>query len=297
MLALAVALVFAATAGASDHKARAVSCGDTITRSIKLKADLNCNTSAADGLDIGANGVTVDLNGHSILGSGGADGYTGIEDDGFDNVTIEDGAVKGFHDDVLFTNVAKSTVDHVVLRLNDFGVYNGITSTDGSGNHFTHNVVTNANYGIYSADGGGNEIRGNLFYAPSYGVFTDSEARDTIIKNRSRGALLTNGFWSQNDYGTVYKGDVAKAGYRGFYALGPTDVTYRSVTASDNGFAGIYIDQNDPTIYGQTTAAVFDSTANDNDEWGMYAQHGVPSKGNTALGNKLHNCHLVRCNG
>src|SRR5579883_1710570 len=45
-------------------RAYALSCGDTVTANTTLTADLNC--VASSGLIIGANNVTIDLNGHTI---------------------------------------------------------------------------------------------------------------------------------------------------------------------------------------------------------------------------------------
>jgi hypothetical protein len=50
-----------------------LSCGDTITRSVVLTGDLNC---VGDGLLIDADGVTINLNGHQIAGSGSGKGIS-----------------------------------------------------------------------------------------------------------------------------------------------------------------------------------------------------------------------------
>ena len=64
--AVAVALGVAGPAWAAK-----VSCGDVITEDSKLKKDLNCS---GDGLEIDADNVTLDLNGHTIKGDGSGDG-------------------------------------------------------------------------------------------------------------------------------------------------------------------------------------------------------------------------------
>jgi parallel beta-helix repeat protein len=68
-----------------------VFCNQVITKSIAVQNDLvDC---VWDGLVVGANGVTIDLNGHTIDGKGIA---AGIRNDGFDNVTIKNGRVTDF---------------------------------------------------------------------------------------------------------------------------------------------------------------------------------------------------------
>jgi hypothetical protein len=278
--------------------AQAVTCGDIVTKNLTLKADLDCSAGGTGGLVVGAPKIAIDLNGHSIIGSGGADQYEGIENDGYDGVTIENGSIKNFQDDVLLLNASRNKVTHMHLSLNDYGLYNGINSTYGTANLFTSNKINRANYGIYSASGSANKVYKNKLIAANYGVYTNSESQDRINNNHSSGfSITTNGFWSQSDYGTSYKGDIANNGYRGFYATAPTDVVYDSVKANSNGFAGIYIENNKPTDYGERSATVSNSTANDNAEYGMYSQYGIPSKHNTALGNDYYNCVLVRCNG
>jgi hypothetical protein len=55
-----------AVSPAAAHTNQAVQCGQTLTHSVKLTKDLvNCR---GDGLVIGADGITVDLNGHTVDG-------------------------------------------------------------------------------------------------------------------------------------------------------------------------------------------------------------------------------------
>src|SRR5919197_1070983 len=82
------ALVLAVGAEGSPAKIQAVSCGDTITQSVKLTADLSCG--ATDGLDIGADHVTIDLAGHTIRG---ATPYNGVSDNGHPYATVKNGTI------------------------------------------------------------------------------------------------------------------------------------------------------------------------------------------------------------
>ncbi len=87
--------------GAGPAFASHVSCGDTITADTTLDSDLvNCPNN---GIVIGADDVTLDLNGHTIDGDGvlGCDEFYAC-DFGVDNtaghpgLTIEDGTIRGF---------------------------------------------------------------------------------------------------------------------------------------------------------------------------------------------------------
>jgi hypothetical protein len=105
---LALASILAATVGAvvlvgpGRALASHVDCGDTITADTTLDSDLlDCPN---DGIIIGADDVTLDLNGHMIDGDGTpfagctqgeiCDG--GVVDDGHDGVTVRHGSVREF---------------------------------------------------------------------------------------------------------------------------------------------------------------------------------------------------------
>jgi parallel beta-helix repeat protein len=87
----------------SGEAARQLHCGDTITTNIVLHKDLvNCPNN---GLIIGADGITLNLNGHKIDGDGapaaGCDPNTefcdlGVVNDGHDGVTVMHGSVREF---------------------------------------------------------------------------------------------------------------------------------------------------------------------------------------------------------
>ena len=104
--AIAAVTLAGALAGTGSAAANSppstVKCGDTLTRSVKLTADLT--DCPADGLVIGADGITVDLNGHTIDGTvtqttdcdvfpGGAGGITA---GAYDGLTIKDGTIQQF---------------------------------------------------------------------------------------------------------------------------------------------------------------------------------------------------------
>ena len=80
----------ASTAGANVP---AVHCGSTLTKSTTLKADLvNC---PGTGLVIGADGITVNLAGHTLSGTNAA-GSEGIANDGHANMRVVNGRISDF---------------------------------------------------------------------------------------------------------------------------------------------------------------------------------------------------------
>jgi large repetitive protein len=100
--AMVLALVVASftVLGSSPALASHVSCGDTITTDTMLDSDLlNCPNT---GIVIGADNITLDLNGHTIDGDGKLQEDcaeicdTGVVNDGYSRVTIQGGSVRDF---------------------------------------------------------------------------------------------------------------------------------------------------------------------------------------------------------
>ena len=79
--------------GGTAAEAPALTCGATLTTSTTLSADLvNCPGTA---LIIGADGITIDLAGHTISGTNAAGGE-GIASDGHAHVRIVNGRITDF---------------------------------------------------------------------------------------------------------------------------------------------------------------------------------------------------------
>jgi nitrous oxidase accessory protein NosD len=104
--------------GASQASASHVSCGDTITADTTLDSDLvDCPNN---GIVIGADDITLDLNGHLIDGDGtlfagcGKDELcdVGVANDGHDGVTVRHGSVREFDSGVLVGSSTSRKVRH-----------------------------------------------------------------------------------------------------------------------------------------------------------------------------------------
>jgi len=148
-LILVIATVGSISLGPGNALAAQVSCGDTIIANTTLHADLvNC---PGNGLVIGADRITLDLNGHTIAGS--LNGAAGIDNSaGHDGVTIKNGAVRNFTNGVLLLEHA--TGDRVqrltLVSDNSTGAAdNGVLIFDSDHNHVEHNSVTGSFNGIF----------------------------------------------------------------------------------------------------------------------------------------------------
>lgn len=113
-IVLAVAGLAAVPATIATAARPSIGCGDTITQDTRLAANLvDC---PGTGLVVGADGITLDLNGHTVDGDGAGDDV-GIDVTGHRAVTIAHGTVREFTEGVLVSGAGG-----VALR--------GLTSTD-----------------------------------------------------------------------------------------------------------------------------------------------------------------------
>src|SRR3982074_469954 len=63
------------TAAATTIPTTSLSCGQVIKTSVKLSTNLDCKS---DGLIVGADGITIDLNGHTLNGPGPKSSKIGV---------------------------------------------------------------------------------------------------------------------------------------------------------------------------------------------------------------------------
>jgi len=112
---------FGASAPGQSQEPAALACGDTITTDVTLSQDLlNCPGA---GLVIGADDVTLDLNGHVIDGDGVGDapGVLAVEQEG---VVIRNGSIRDFVEGVAAARVDGLHVRHVqVSNSRHVGIY------------------------------------------------------------------------------------------------------------------------------------------------------------------------------
>ena len=123
-----------------------MNCGQTLTTSVKLTSDLvGC---PGTGLVVGAAGITVDLNGHTVSGTNAAKSE-GIADDGHANVKILNGTVRGFRlYGIALRQAPRSTVSKLTIRAIGAGTKEGeaaagVLVDHSPGTTVAQSVVTN----------------------------------------------------------------------------------------------------------------------------------------------------------
>jgi parallel beta-helix repeat protein len=189
-------------AGVGAAAAGPVSCGAVITTSTTLHNDLiDC---PGGGIVIGADNITLNLNGHTIdgLGSAAPFGSDGIDNTGgYDNIVITNGTVTEFQ----FGLALVGTTRNVVRRLSVSGNTSDAIFVDGfafgnsSDNRFAHNrVFDNIGDGIHLRGSNGNVIRRNSATANrgrgidlSFSSQSNSVVHNVLAGNRNQGIFLS----------------------------------------------------------------------------------------------------------
>jgi parallel beta-helix repeat protein len=201
--------------GGGQASASHVSCGDEISADTTLDSDLvDCPNN---GILIGADGITLDLNGHTIDGDGteaaGCDPKQelcdfGVANDGHDGVTVRDGSVREFGVGVLVGGARKNRVVKISSSGHVFfGVVVGGSSRsvirrsslsrniapegDGIGvfgsDHIRivrNKIRRNPGPGIHVADSSENLIKRNVFSRNGPAILMEKANRNEVQRNR-----------------------------------------------------------------------------------------------------------------
>ncbi|MDP9412221.1 MAG: right-handed parallel beta-helix repeat-containing protein, partial [Actinomycetota bacterium] len=201
------------SSGTPANAAATVSCGQTITKNTTLTADVG--PCAADGIIIGADNITLNLNGRRVFGNSdqGASGeFAGIRLAGRTGVTVtghpgksgKTGTVSGFEAGVVIDGGSANTVQNVAARDNigrddpfnaDLG--DGIVIFDSPSNRILNNVV--AHNGIFDGIGvlgsasdnttiQGNTVEDSVGPRPEPGSTVGGPAGQGVIVNGADGA-------------------------------------------------------------------------------------------------------------
>jgi parallel beta-helix repeat protein len=200
--------------GASQASASHVSCGETITADTTLDGDLlDCPNN---GIVIGADDITLDLNGHTIDGDGtefadcAKDEFcdVGVLNRGHDGVTVRHGSVREFLVGVWGLRVSHNRLLSISSSSNQccgLGFFRGtrslVRNSSGSGSEdangmfliASHHVRVldnsfrnNGDEGIFVLDSTHNLIKGNLFSRNKFvGIVLERSDRNQVRRNRS----------------------------------------------------------------------------------------------------------------
>jgi parallel beta-helix repeat protein len=193
------------TAAAGQSPPAGLECGDTITADATLDHDLT--DCPSNGILIGADGITLDLNGHTISGDGKPVRRCprrqlcdmGVVNDGHDGVTVRNGSLRGFGVGALVAAARGNRLAELSSSRNQFFGYviadssrtvirdssgndNPRPDGDGLGVFFSNDLRIvgnefrrNGQIGIHLEKSTGNLIKGNEFVDNGdFGVFVQA---------------------------------------------------------------------------------------------------------------------------
>jgi hypothetical protein len=159
-------------------KTQPVNCGDTVTTDIKLTADLGaCFGQFA--LKVGADGLDINLGGHTMFGSVGPHVETipGIVNDGHDDLTVRNGTLSGFG--------------------------TAFDATDASRNAIRNADVGGLDVGASFVGGADNEIHRSEMSGPASGAVRAEHSPGLVLADSQVQALF-------NDAGALIQSDDAR---------------------------------------------------------------------------------------
>lgn len=239
LIALAAIVITATQA----HASQGIACGATITIDTTLWKNLKC---LSDGLVVSGDGVTLDLDGHKISGSGTG---VGVAITGSD-VTLENGSVKGFEQGVRLASLAeRSTLADLTANGNQTGLTvfaaDDATVTDSTFSNNTSFGVWDRALRLTIEDSEISHNGGDGFYAfPFSGALT-------LTGNRFNGNVGSGiHFEDSDDLSTVSGNDASRNGGDGIQVYSSTG-TYTGNSTNRNGRNGISLTEGGGLLFAQ----------------------------------------------
>ncbi len=215
-------------------------CGDTLTANTTLTTNLDCSAYDGNALTLGANGITLNLNGHKITGYAGDDYDSGVLVEA-NNTVVTNGTIENFGYGVYLDHVVKTKVKWLTINgeaggSDDYGIY----VDRGAANKINHNTVDGTYDGIYLAYGASHVIKHNNVTADDTAFYPNYETLDTFAYNTAHAAY---GFYDYDSGGNKYQYNTANGGSETGFYMECDDyghVTLIGNTANNNG-AGFYL--------------------------------------------------------
>lgn len=175
-------------------------CGQVVEGLVELNSNLNCS---GDGLIVGADGTTIRLNDHTIMGPGLDSSKVGIAVGNQDDVRIEGpGTIEQFQAGILASGAEGTVISGMNLQDNQIAVFStgteglqamqnditrnsiGIASHSSNGLQLTENLMTgNVLAGITFVTTDNSLMSRNDIRESENGIFVDPESNDNRIES------------------------------------------------------------------------------------------------------------------
>lgn len=312
ILTLALAAIPAASHAALSAKVfTSADCGTLITASIILKSNVTCPGTEAAAITVGADKLSINLNGYTLTSG---DANHGIDTGGFNGTSVSAGTIYT-PDGRAGVNCSQSstlTINKVNFRAQNHRFGYGVKATycpkvtisnssfdgldnaiDGYGSSISvsSSVFTDNNCGFYSHYDGSDNISGSTFTGNTHGIFEQQTSSITITSTVTD-SNTGNGMNLDSSFGGVVNisGSYARHnGDNGIFVNAPyknSSLTSSIVNtvASGNGTDGIWVVSPGPlmTLKGNIT--------DDNDVSGLEVQDNAEMFGpGTASSNSSRN--------
>ena len=282
-----------------------VTCGRVVTRNLTLQTDLGSVGigCTGDGLVVGKAGITIDLNGHNILGQAyPIPGSAGIRNTGYARVKIVDtsgglGQIGGFAASIRLTDANRNAVigvaalDGVSLVRSDSAVIRN--STFNPTNQLGCDPYTSP-AGIHLEDSNRATIRGNLSFVGGLGIVLIRSNNNLVQANsadqRGNDGNDCSGIMVMDSNGNTLKNnDTSENNGDGIFV---------NATSTNTVIDGNYAQNNtdDGIDVENATTTIINTTTYDSRDLAIEAVPGVTASNNIAVGsgNPL-NCLKVVC--
>jgi len=185
-------------------------CGKVIRGNFTLTTDLDC---IGNGLIIGESNTIVNLDGHSIIGSGDNSAKVGVIIPRSGNVTIKGpGTIEGFQAGILMTGAANTETSRITFEGNKIGIFIiGVVGTTIEQNVFNSNTIAVASHssvgaqihanvmtgnnltGIMLVNTDRSQIDANSINGSKNGIFMDSQSTNNNVSNNDIDINNSNG--------------------------------------------------------------------------------------------------------
>jgi parallel beta-helix repeat protein len=265
-------------------------CGQTLTTNTTLTADLDCSGYGGTALTMGAKGIVLNLNGHTIWGPAGNDSLYGVYSDGYNRTTIKNGSIQDFYIGVYLNGSNRTLVQNVDFASDNTTTDYGVYIDYGVKNTLNDLETDDVYYGVFAEDGAKLTVKNSDLSGDSSGgagLYLYYETGDTVSNNQLHGNYGVRDEYSNKQ---TYTGNMSNGNYYGLYLYCDG---YGTVNASGNttngNYYGIYAYECyvvDHPLDGFIGSRFTGNTANENG-YGYYAYYSMNElwRGNTANDN------------
>jgi parallel beta-helix repeat protein len=187
---------------------------------VTLTSDLDCSSSGGHGLVFGKGGLTINLNGHALIGPAGDDTYYGVYTDGRKNVTVKNGTLANWGYGLYSYYTVGGTYKNLTINGDSQAYEEGVFIYYGADNLVNNVTINDVGYGIDVEYSGGNWVTNNTVN-DGYESFYVSEENGSHFSGNHANGYSNYGFYEYESSRNVWTNNHANAmgqgGSIGFY--------------------------------------------------------------------------------